>query len=89
MAKQLLVFMIFSIVSVSLIAQNNHRNSCNTIKEKRIPRDNFKKSWSVGVFCGLPVVFGDVNVNPKSLGYGFHIQKNFGHSLAIRALYAH
>jgi len=42
------------------------------------------KSWSLGAYGGLPIVFGDVNPDYLSLGYGINIQRAFTNSISLR-----
>ncbi|HPD66013.1 MAG TPA: OmpA family protein [Bacteroidia bacterium] len=44
----------------------------------------FNRSWSVGAYGGVPIVFGDVNPEYLSLGYGLSVQKAFSHSTLVR-----
>lgn len=83
--KQLLFLLLISIISINLIAQNEESKPGKVKKKTSSSSYQQKKAWSVGVFGGQPIVMGDVNINPMAYGYGLNIQKNLGHTLAIRA----
>jgi|GEM_PF-1800050 len=42
------------------------------------------KSWSLGAFGGQPIIFGDVNPDYLSYGYGINIQKAFSNAISLR-----
>lgn len=86
--KQIYLILIVSIFSFSLFGQNNDTDSSKIKEKNRHSIYQYKKAWSISVFGGQSIVKGDVNINPKSFGYGLHVQKNLGHSLALRLVYA-
>lgn len=80
--KKSIFITLLVLFSVTLFAQNE--SGSEKIKKKKNENYKPKKSWSIGAFGGNPIIFGDVNINPKALGYGINIQKAFGHSLSLR-----
>ncbi len=43
-----------------------------------------KKSWAIGAFGGMPIVFGDVNPDFRAVSYGLNIQKAISNTISLR-----
>lgn len=82
--KTKLSFLLMFFIVFSVSAQENNENSSKLKKKPESSNTVYKKSWSIGAYGGQSLVFGDVNADPMSIGYGLNIQKAVGHTLAFR-----
>jgi outer membrane protein OmpA-like peptidoglycan-associated protein len=80
--KTLLYLMVFLMMTFIVNAQDDEKPG--KIKKKSVSSKTVKKSWSIGAYGGLPIVFGDVNPDYLSYGYGINIKKALSNSLELR-----
>lgn len=84
----LIIAIILFAYSFQLYAQVADEDKPGKIKKTPAQNESLKlnKSWSVGAYGGLPIVFGDVNPEYLAIGYGLTIQKAFSHSTSLRLI---
>ena len=81
--KTLLCLMAILMTSFIVIAQEDEKPG--KIKKKTVSQKTaINKSWSIGVFGGVPIVFGDVNPEYMAYGYGINIKKAVSNNLELR-----
>ncbi len=82
--KLFILFILLFSISMAVRAQEKDETKKSEKLKKKTTEKYAKKAWSIGAYGGLPVIFGDVNIDPKAFGYGVNIQKALSSSLALR-----
>ena len=78
--KKKVILMLLSLVMFTYLVNGQGEESSKTTTGTT----KYKKAWAIGAFGGLPIVFGDVNPDFRSLGYGLNIQKAVSNSVSLR-----
>ncbi|MFC2113715.1 OmpA family protein [Bacteroidota bacterium] len=81
-------FQLFLLVLLAFSLSAQDATKSDNVKKTGKSANAVKGSWTMGVYGGVPIIFGDVNPEYFAYGYGISIKKSLSHSFEIRTQFS-